>query len=330
MKLSEYRGLCWNSITGKPSNYPAATHNHDSRYYTMGQIKARPQLKVWDNRGAERQPDYYPEFNLSTFFNEKVAGVSSWHSGITVRGWNDLYQSWQLFSGSATSASKHLYFRYGVNSWSSPHKIYHSGDKPTKADVGLGNVDNYSQAHYDGRYLGKMATAARAGRLATARKIALGGDVTGSANFDGSGNISISVQVKDGSHTHPMGNISGLSQALEARAAKNHTHDRSEVGIPAVIPLWQGAAGPGTTIILPNPHFVPDFSVFIFMFFSQRTGRFFSAPFFFPSYWENTEVVLAAEGDDAAAIKYLGVGSKRFQVLCDSVFLLKHLSGVKL
>lgn len=35
----------------------------------------------------------------------------------------------------------------------------------TKADVGLGNVDNYSRAHYDGRYLGKTAKAADSDKL---------------------------------------------------------------------------------------------------------------------------------------------------------------------
>lgn len=44
--------------------------------------------------------------------------------------------------------------------------------------------------------------AATATRLATARNIALTGDVTGNANFDGSGNITITTAVANDSHTH--------------------------------------------------------------------------------------------------------------------------------
>jgi len=44
--------------------------------------------------------------------------------------------------------------------------------------------------------------AATTTKLATARNIALSGDVTGNANFDGSGNITISTAVANDSHTH--------------------------------------------------------------------------------------------------------------------------------
>jgi hypothetical protein len=44
--------------------------------------------------------------------------------------------------------------------------------------------------------------AATATKLATARSIGLGGDVSGSANFDGTANISITATVANDSHTH--------------------------------------------------------------------------------------------------------------------------------
>lgn len=54
----------------------------------------------------------------------------------------------------------------------------------TKADVGLGNVDNTADA---------AKSVASAGKLTTARTIALMGDATGSVSFDGSEDVSISV-----------------------------------------------------------------------------------------------------------------------------------------
>lgn len=48
-------------------------------------------------------------------------------------------------------------------------------------------------------YLGKGATAVASNKLATARNIAISGAVTGNANFDGSGNITISTTTN---HSH--------------------------------------------------------------------------------------------------------------------------------
>jgi len=60
-----------------------------------------------------------------------------------------------------------------------------------------------SRAAGDARYLGIAATAAAATKLATARTITLQGDVqTVQATFDGSGNISFTLNIANDSHTH--------------------------------------------------------------------------------------------------------------------------------
>jgi hypothetical protein len=53
--------------------------------------------------------------------------------------------------------------------------------------------------------------------LANARSIALGGDVSGSANFDGSANITITATVADDSHNHTIANVDGLQAALDLK-----------------------------------------------------------------------------------------------------------------
>lgn len=58
--------------------------------------------------------------------------------------------------------------------------------------------------------------AGTATKLQTPRNIALAGDVTGSANFDGSGNISITATVADDSHNHIIANVDGLQSALDS------------------------------------------------------------------------------------------------------------------
>jgi hypothetical protein len=93
-----------------------------------------------------------------------------------------------------------------------------------------------------------------ADKLTTARNIALTGAVTGNANFDGSGNISISttatsdptltingdasgsatftnlgnatltLTIADDSHNHVISNVDGLQTALDGKASTSHNH----------------------------------------------------------------------------------------------------------
>jgi hypothetical protein len=63
---------------------------------------------------------------------------------------------------------------------------------------------------------GNSATATK---LATARTIALGGDVSGSVSFDGSANVTITATVADDSHNHVISNIDGLQTALDGKLA---------------------------------------------------------------------------------------------------------------
>lgn len=77
----------------------------------------------------------------------------------------------------------------------------------SKTDVGLGNVDNTADVNK------KVLSATK---LATARTISLTSDVTGSANFDGNGNISITATVADNSHNHTLANISDFPTAVSA------------------------------------------------------------------------------------------------------------------
>lgn len=61
--------------------------------------------------------------------------------------------------------------------------------------------------------------AATATALANARDITLSGDVSGSASFDGSANITITATVADDSHNHTIANVDGLQTALDAKQA---------------------------------------------------------------------------------------------------------------
>lgn len=60
--------------------------------------------------------------------------------------------------------------------------------------------------------------ATTASKLQTARTITLSGDVSGSASFDGSSNITINTTVADDSHNHVISNIDNLQTILDSKA----------------------------------------------------------------------------------------------------------------
>ena len=62
-------------------------------------------------------------------------------------------------------------------------------------------------------------------QLGAARTIALGGDVSGSASFDGSAGITITATVADDSHNHVISNVDGLQAALDGKSSTSHNHD---------------------------------------------------------------------------------------------------------
>ena len=76
----------------------------------------------------------------------------------------------------------------------------------------------------DGK-LGSTANAVSASKWATARTITLGGDASGSVSIDGSANKTLTVTVKDDSHSHVISNVDGLQDALDGKASTGSVTD---------------------------------------------------------------------------------------------------------
>jgi hypothetical protein len=94
---------------------------------------------------------------------------------------------------------------------------YTTTEKNKLAGIEAGATADQTKADIDA--LGIAASTANT--LATARNISLTGDVSGSTNFDGSGNVSITAVVADDSHNHVISNVDGLQTALDGKAALN-------------------------------------------------------------------------------------------------------------
>ena len=106
-------------------------------------------IKIHDIRNAESfapNSSIYPEKTLTAWFSINSVPTSGWHSGITVKGWTNNYQSWQLASWSNESAKEKLYYRRGgggsanAETWGDWKEIAFKSDIPTSlsaSSVGL-------------------------------------------------------------------------------------------------------------------------------------------------------------------------------------------------
>lgn len=79
-------------------------------------------------------------------------------------------------------------------------------------------LDGKSPTTHTHNYAGSSSAggaANSAAKLSTARTITLGGDLSGSTTFDGSGNVTLTATVKDDTHNHTIANVDGLQDALD-------------------------------------------------------------------------------------------------------------------
>jgi len=76
---------------------------------------------------------------------------------------------------------------------------------------------NVKASSFEGSLTGNASTASSAAQLTSARTISLGGDLSGSASFNGTSDITITAAVADDSHNHTIANVDGLQTALNTK-----------------------------------------------------------------------------------------------------------------
>jgi len=84
-------------------------------------------------------------------------------------------------------------------------------------DITANTINGTLIGDITGDVTGNADTATTATKLATARTIGLSGDVSGSASFDGSANVTITATIADDSHNHTIANVDGLQTALDGK-----------------------------------------------------------------------------------------------------------------
>ena len=91
--------------------------------------------------------------------------------------------------------------------WDESEDEWTVGSERIKAGTFEGNLTGAITGNAD------TATA-----LQTARSITLAGDLSGTASFDGTGDVSITATVADDSHNHVISNIDGLQTEIDTKA----------------------------------------------------------------------------------------------------------------
>ena len=127
---------------------------------------------------------------LPVYFNNGVPVACDTLNYAKLESPNNLLHSTNEFTFAKAGYTGDIYINYRTDGMSTSGKI---GEYKFCKGDGAGTLANIRAATFYGALSGNASTATK---LATARTISLTGDVTGSASFDGSGNISISAKAK--------------------------------------------------------------------------------------------------------------------------------------
>lgn len=178
------------SITDKPSTYTPSAHNQ-----SWNTITGKPALMESGDYSAEtieallkQVQGLSPRMGSCCLTKDTHVANTWWNFIYTPHrtgfgGDNPEYGTLLLFP--MVGAGSSYIVRAGKDGVVKEiRKIYTSGDKPTKGDFGLGNVDNTAD---------KNKSVASAAKLTTARTVSGGSDITLSFNYDGSGNSTANI-----------------------------------------------------------------------------------------------------------------------------------------
>lgn len=187
--------------------------------------------------------NYKPGANRSEMreFEDGVANTptNSYYHILTTEGPDAAYAT-QLAMGMTTTNI--AYRNLNADTWSAWQTILTSGNYKTYCTPA--NIGAATSGHTHSNYLTTSGTAAAATKLATARTIALSGDVTGSTSFNGTANVTIATTVADNSHSHSNSTIT----SLDAGKITSGTLPIARGGTgQTTLALMRNAAGLGNT-----------------------------------------------------------------------------------
>lgn len=205
----------WSGVTGKPSSYPPASHNHDERYYTETEMNSKLAEKATKVHTHTKS-----EVGLGNVDNTADATKSV---------------KYAISAGSASSAAA-----LTSNAGSSTQPVYFSGGKPVACSYTLGKsvpADALFTDHTYGNMKGATSSSAGSAGLVPAPNIGeqlkfLRADGTwviptnttysvGTTSYSGTTKLYTST----GSATDGTMTQNAITTALNGKSATGHTHN---------------------------------------------------------------------------------------------------------
>ena len=217
----------WSRVQNKPSSYTPASHNQ-----SWNTITGKPALM--------ESGDYSTE--TIELLLKKVQGVSprmgscnlSKDTHVANTWWNFIYTPHRTGSGEDNPDYGTLLLFPMVDVGSSyiiragkdgavreVRKIYTSSDKPTKGDIGLGNVDNTADANKSVKY----ATSAGSASTATKATTADSADIANSVDWSKVQNKPSSYTPASHNHDDRYYTETEMNAKLNGKSNTGHTHD---------------------------------------------------------------------------------------------------------
>lgn len=84
---------------------------------------------IEDTRSAQRTPNDYDDYRVSFEFTNQMPHDSNWLSIMTMQGWSNGYNAWQIQGPATSSDQNSWYLRSGRNTtWGTANLIIHSGN----------------------------------------------------------------------------------------------------------------------------------------------------------------------------------------------------------
>lgn len=190
-----------------PANIGAAASSHTHAY--AGSPSAGGSANTLYSPRISTTANYKPGANRSEMreFDSGAPNIptTSYYHILTTEGPDTAYVT-QLAMGMTTTNI--AYRNLNADTWSAWQTILTSGNYKTYCTPA--NIGAATSGHTHSNYLTTSGTAAAATKLATARTIALSGDVTGSTSFNGTANVTISATVANDSHSHSDSTITSV------------------------------------------------------------------------------------------------------------------------
>lgn len=203
------------AVSGNLTAPTAGSSENSTKVATTAYVKGQSYITgsgIPTLSGSNSFTNSYNEFGNST---GSVSNDGSWNARLNLAGSSHArFDVKSVSDGIISTVYAHTGHAAGRFGTMSNHKIEFMTSGSTKATL---NTDSTFYLGSDRVFADNYHPNADA--LTTGRTITLGGDLSGSAEFTGAADITITAAVSNNSHTHTIANITSLQSSLNAKAA---------------------------------------------------------------------------------------------------------------